>query len=251
MKNNAAKPVLPAPETHSSFKGAPQARKNTPPAAITTTGTEAELLIYDDIGEFFGMGISAAGVIDEINSIDSGIKSLTVRLNSPGGDVFDGAAIYNALARLRIPVNVHVDGVAASITSIIAMSGDTITMAANSLMMIHRPWRMSAGDADELRKDANVLDQVQEGMTRIYTARTGQPEAKINDLMAEETWMTADEALALGFSDATTDPVGVAARADLSKYPFKHVPKAWAEPPKQRPDYAARIAALAERRAAI
>ena len=254
MKMNAAKPILPTSSPHSTIAPRPQARRQAPQAAITTAGETAELLIYDDIGEFWGMGIGAESVVKDLSALGDDVKSLTVRINSPGGDVFDGAAIYNALARLRIPVNIEIDGLAASISSIIAMAGDTITMAANAMMMVHNPWMFSMGDAEVLRSDAHVLDQVQAGLVRIYAARTGQQDSIITDLMDAETWMTADEAMAHGFCDETTDPVSIAAHADLARYKFKHVPEAWtdpADPPPPRASYKDRIAALAQRRSEI
>lgn len=247
MKNSATKPVLPAPTDRPHIHARhPDPGKRTV-SALTVRDDTAELLLYDDIGEFWGMGTSAESVIDQLGELDDSIKNLTVRINSPGGDVFDGAAIYNALARQRIPVDVQIDGVAASIASIIAMAGDTITIASNAMMMVHNPWMMSMGDAAVLRSDATLLDQVRSGMTRIYTARTGQPEGVIEAIMDAETWMTAAEAVDQGFADETTEPVGAAARANLADYPYKHVPDGWDEPPAPVVDYRSKVAALAGR----
>ena len=253
MIMNNVKPVLLQDRTVNRYH-APQARRNKPQSGLQIRDGIAELLIYDDIGEFFGMGVSAEKIVKQLADMGDDAESVTVRINSPGGDVFDGGAIYNALARTRIPVNVQIDGLAASIASVIAMAGDTITMADNAMMMIHNPWMVSMGDADILRADAGVLDQVRDGLVRIYTARTGQPEQLIQDLMAAETWMTATEALEHGFTEEVTDPVGVSNRADLAAFPYHHVPKAWTEPvepPAPAPDMRDRVAALAERRAAL
>ena len=127
---------------------------------------------------------------------------LTVHLNSPGGDVFAGVAIYNALKDYtKGKVVVKVDGLAASIASVVAMAGDEIIMSPGSMMMIHNPWSIGVGSSDELRKAADTLDQIKDSILPIYTDRSGLSEDEVKDLMDAETWMTAEKAVELGFAD--------------------------------------------------
>jgi len=126
---------------------------------------------------------------------------LTVSLNSGGGDVFAGVSMYNALKNFDGNVTIRVDGLAASIASIIAMAGDKIIMSPGSMMMIHKPWTMAVGDANELDKVKEVLSDIEKSLLPIYTARTGKSEEEVQALLDAETWMTAEEAVAEGFAD--------------------------------------------------
>jgi ATP-dependent protease ClpP protease subunit len=128
-------------------------------AVVAKSADEAEVMIYDEIGMF---GVSAKQFVTDVKGIDA--KRITVALNTPGGDVFDGIAIYNALRQHDATINVRIDGLAASCGSLIAMAGDTIEMAANAYLMIHNPWTFAVGDAADMRKQADVLDKL-EGTT--------------------------------------------------------------------------------------
>lgn len=130
---------------------------------------------------------------------------LTVVINSPGGDVFAGLAIYNALVNHNGNVTVRVDGLAASIASVIAMSGDKIIMSPGSMIMIHRPSVYAAGTVDDMEKAKDVLLKIEEGITPIYARRTGLSDEKITELLEAETWMLADKAVELGFADEVSD----------------------------------------------
>lgn len=180
---------------------------------------DVEVLIFGEIGLF---GITAKEVIKEIR--DHGpITSLNVRINSPGGEVFDGLAIFNFLNSLDVEITVQVDGVAASIASVIAMAGDVINMAENAMMMIHNPWAFAGGDAAELREMADLLEKVQENLIGIYEKRTGQTRDEIQTLLDAETWFTAEEAVDAGLADNITDRLEIAAKVcdafDLSCFP--------------------------------
>ncbi|MCK5219101.1 Clp protease ClpP, partial [bacterium] len=119
---------------------------------------KVEILIYDQIGEdWFGDGVQAKKFAEELRDLGD-IETIELRINSPGGSVWDGNAIYNTLRGHKATVNVTIDGLAASIASVIAMSGDTITMPENALMMIHNPATIAFGEAEEMRKAANMLD---------------------------------------------------------------------------------------------
>jgi ATP-dependent Clp protease, protease subunit len=126
---------------------------------------------------------------------------LTVVLNSGGGDVFAGLSIYNALRELDAEVTIRVDGLAASIASIIAMAGDKVIMSPGSLMMIHRPSVFAAGNVDDLDKAKDLLLKIEESITPIYTEKTGLSGEKIAEMLEAETWMSAEEAVELGFAD--------------------------------------------------
>lgn len=184
----------------------------------------AEIYLYDEIGGgFFGGGISAKRFADDVKSLGK-IDTLNVRVNSPGGDVFDGLAIYNVLKRHPANVVMDIDGMALSIASVIVMAGDQINMAKNAMLMIHDPWTISAGTAEDFRKQADLMDQVKGNLVTTYADRTKMHTNQIVDLMSAETWMTADQALANGFIDGVTEDLQLAARFDLSR--FKHAPKA-------------------------
>ena len=130
---------------------------------------------------------------------------LTVVINSPGGDVFAGLAIYNALVNHNGNVTVRVDGLAASIASVIAMAGDKIIMSPGSMIMIHRPSVCAMGTVDDMEKAKDVLTKIEEGITPIYAKRTGLDEDKIAELLEAETWMLADKAVELGFADEVSE----------------------------------------------
>lgn len=131
--------------------------------------------------------------------------NLTVVINSPGGDVFAGLAIYNALVNHNGNVTVRVDGLAASIASVIAMAGDKIIMSPGSMIMIHRPSVYAAGTVDDMEKAKDVLLKIEEGITPIYAKRTGLSDEKIAELLEAETWMLADKAVELGFADEVSE----------------------------------------------
>lgn len=153
-------------------------------------------------------------------------KTINVRINSPGGDFFGGVAIYNALVRHSARVLVDVDGLAASVASVIAMAGDEVRMGRGTFLMIHDPWVGMIGNSAELRETAALLDKIAEGIAEIYAERTGKTERELLDLMREETWFNAVEAVEAGFADQATEEEAeedVKASFDLSI--FAHAPQ--------------------------
>lgn len=156
----------------------------------------AILSIFDDIGAY---GVTAAQFIKDLESL-GGVKNLTVKINSQGGNVQDGVAIYNALKQHPANVITEVNGWALSIASFIAMAGDTARMSSNGLLMIHNPWMSTTGDAAELRKSADVLDKTREALISGYL-RSGKTRAELIALLDAETWFNADEAIKAGFID--------------------------------------------------
>ena len=164
----------------------------------------AEILVYDVIGaDFFGEGVTAAGVKKELEALGD-VTDINVRINSPGGNVWDGIAIFNLLKQHKAQVHVQVDGIAASAASLIAMAGDLITMGEGSMMMIHNPWTLAIGSADELRKAADMVEKVEGQFVGIYSNRSGMKAERVGELMDAETWFTAAEAVESGFADDQT-----------------------------------------------
>ena len=163
---------------------------------IKSQNGEAEVLLYDVIGWPF---IDAEMFVRELNHIDADI--ITLRINSPGGDVFDGRAIFNALKSHPAKINTVIEGIAASMASIIALSGDTVTMSEGAFYMIHNPWVLMLGDSKELRKEADLLDKIGGELAKTYINKTGLTPSKIKQLMDDETWFTGEEAKSSGFID--------------------------------------------------
>lgn len=191
---------------------------------------ELDIYIYDQIGDYWGNSYSLKDLLEDIKA--ESFNKINLYINSPGGDVFDGVAIYNILQRVKsdknIKIDVHVDGMAASIASIIAMIGDNIYMPANSMLMIHNPWTYAAGNAIELRKTAEELDKICDSMKTIYLKRFNQTDEKLTELLDSETWLTADEALAYGLCDEVLEEVKIAAKFDDKAFRnYKNVPDAF------------------------
>jgi ATP-dependent Clp protease, protease subunit len=174
----------------------------------------AEIVIYDEIGAF---GIPAKTFLDELKAIGP-VTDLTVRINSPGGSVFDGIAIYNALKRHDAGITIWIDGIAASIASMIAMAGDEVIMPQNAMLMLHDPSALVIGTAADMRGVAEALDRMKAGMVAAYRDKSGRDDAEIEALMAAETWLSAQEAVDLGLADQVEQPVRMAAHFDLSRF---------------------------------
>ena len=190
---------------------------------IRARGTGAEVLIYDEIGAY---GVSAKGFLAELGALPDDAP-IDLRLNSPGGSVFDAVAIYNALTRHAGTITVWIDGIAASAASYIAMAGDEIVMPENAFLMIHDPSGIVMGTAADMRDMAGTLDKIAASMTRGYAAKSGKPEAQIAALMASETWFDASDALDLGLATRMAEPVRIAASFDIAR--FRNAPTALAE----------------------
>jgi ATP-dependent Clp protease, protease subunit len=155
-----------------------------------------------------------------------GKKAVNLYVNSGGGGVFAGMAIYSMIKRMSdsgTVITAYVDGLAASIASVIVMAASKIVMPSNALMMIHNPWSMAAGAADDLRKEAEALDKVKEVIVNVYAEKTGMSNDDISELMTDETWMTGEDALAFGFANETTAPVAMAASADKTRVKINSV----------------------------
>lgn len=197
-------------------------RAKTPFTIRSESATKAEIILYAGIGkDYWGDGsmISAKDFSDELKALPKTVNELTVRINSPGGDVFDGITIYNRLKQFDGTVNVFIDGLAASIASIIALAGDTITIGEGALFMVHLPWTFAMGNRTELDNVVNRLMDVEEQMIGIYAKRSGMDRAEIKALLEAETWMDADQAITNGFVDSKfEDSVPIAASAIRSPW---------------------------------
>jgi ATP-dependent Clp endopeptidase proteolytic subunit ClpP len=158
--------------------------------------SEAEIFIYDEIGMW---GVTAGDFVNALRDIKA--SKITLRINSPGGDVFDGIAIYNACKRHRAEMSVYVDGIAASAASFIAMAGDTVTMMPHTQMMIHEAHGLVIGPADDMRKMADILDKSSDNIAGIYAEKAGGTVEEWRARMRDETWFSAEEAVELGLAD--------------------------------------------------
>lgn len=187
----------------------------------------AELWIYDDIGEsLWGEGVAAKTFVPELNAITA--AQIDLHINSYGGNVFDGMAIHNALRRHPANVTTYIDGVAASIASIVALAGDEIIMPSNAMLMIHNPvGSVYWGSEQEMRQMADSLHQIKEAMLNVYDENSTKGRAELAAAMDAETWLTAADAIEYGFAKGEAAPLQMAACAkplDLGR--FKHIPAA-------------------------
>ncbi len=207
----------------------------------------AELLLYGVISSssWWGDEVTPKQFKQEMDALGE-VSQINVYINSEGGDVFAGQAIHSMLKRHQAKVNVYVDGLAASIASVVAMAGDTIYMPRNAMMMVHNPWTIAMGNAEDFRKMADTLDTVRDSIIAAYEDKSGMKRDKIIELLDAETWLTAEEAVSYGLADEIEQEKEIAAsltgglltvndrQMDLSK--FKNPPKlAFIPPPKQKP----------------
>lgn len=207
-----------------------------------TSETEAELTVYGDIGEW--LDVDSRKFTRELKQITA--KQISVRINSGGGSVFTAQAILSSLRRHKAEIIVYIDGIAASAASVIAMAGDLIVMPSNAMMMIHNPSIGAWGESKDMRKTADILDKVRDTIVAAYKEKTGLEESKIVDLMNEETWLTANEAVELGFADEVENYQDIAAsmnsgtmfvngvQVDASN--FKNLPQSWFKNSGEQPE---------------
>ena len=181
---------------------------------IRARASGAEVLIYDEIGAY---GVTAKGFLAELGAMADD-AAIDLRLNSPGGSVFDAVAIFNALKRHAGEITVWIDGIAASAASYIAMAGDSVVMPQNAFLMIHDPSGLVMGTAEDMRSTADALEKVKGSLIQGYAAKSGKPDGEIAALMAAETWLDAEEALALGLIDRIAEPVKLAASFDIARF---------------------------------
>jgi ATP-dependent Clp protease protease subunit len=194
---------------------------NKPWFRLRASRKTAELLLYQEIG--LG-GQSSQELFERLEALGA-LEQITIRINSPGGDVFEALAIHNTLTRHPARIVVTVDALCASAATLVALAGDEVRMADNALWMIHEPWTVAMGNSADLLKQSDLLDTVAEQIVGIYARRTGLTGEEIRDLMRAETWYTAAQALAAGFVDAIDEPLRMAA---LIRHPlnrFQNAPE--------------------------
>lgn len=181
------------------------------------SSTKAEIVLYAGIGQDWwgdGSNISAKQFSDELKKLDNSTTEIVLRLNSNGGDVFHGITIYNLLRQHKAKVTVYIDGLAASIASVIALAGDEILIGEGAMVMIHLPWTWAMGNRMELENTVGRLMDVEEQILGIYAKRTGLEKVELKAMLEAETWMGADEALEKKFVTAKTeDSLAIAASA--------------------------------------
>ena len=212
--------------------------------ALQASGEAAErvieVFVYGEIGTW---GITANQFVQDLRAMDDGVSPVIAAFNSIGGDLFDGLAMHNALSRLGERCTGRIDALAASAASVAVCGAHKVVIAANAMLMIHNPWTYAAGDAEDFRKVADVLDQTMEAIIAAYKAKAPDiDEVELRRLVAAETWLTANEAVALGLADEVGDGVKVKAclgqGAVLQRY--QHAPAELLaqldEPPEDDPE---------------
>lgn len=198
--------------------------------ATANSDDTGEIYIYGDIVSYKwdDADVTAADFAKDLNALGD-IKTLNIYINSYGGSVFQGQAVYSILKRHSAEKNVYVDGIAASIASLIATAGDNIYMPENAMMMIHNPWGFAMGNAQEMRQMADSLDKIRKAMIPAYLNKTGEKltEDKLVELLDAESWLTAQECYDYGLCDKLLEEKKIAASVStemLEKY--KNVPDA-------------------------
>jgi len=201
----------------------PRAMELWNPGVKAAADSEATIGIYDVIGDYWGEGMTANIVSAVLRRVGAD-KPVTVFINSPGGDVFEGFAIYNLLRAHKGEVTVKVVGMAASAASLIAMAGDRVEVARAGFLMIHNTWAAVIGNRNDLRKASDELEQFDSAMVSIYEARTGIDASALSDMLDNESWLAGKDAIAKGFADAylpadelDQDDEGSERRAALNK----------------------------------
>lgn len=201
-------------------------------------GSTAEVFLYDAIvadpleAEWFG-GVAPEPFVQALRGITA--STINLRINSPGGSVFAGRAIEQALRDHPAKVVAHIDGVAASAAAFVAMGADEVVMGKGALMMIHKAWSLAYGNADDLISAAALLEKIDSTQVQTFVDRTGQSAEQVDKWLTAETWFTADEAVAAGFADRVAEAAPKAqARWNLSAY--AHAPQMPAQPAAPQPD---------------
>ena len=201
------------------------------PFSITNkTETTAEILLYGEIGENWdGTGITALKFTEELKKIPASVKNIDIRINSFGGSVFEGMVIYTRLKEHKAKKTVYVDGLAASIASVIAMSGDEIVMGDGSFIMIHKPISGVRGNAHEMERMIGILDKIEEQMITIYSKKTKMSRAELSSMLDAETWIPCEECMKLGMADRQIEAKEtlylVASAFEKGSKFFKNAPK--------------------------
>lgn len=190
--------------------------------ALETNGSEADVYIFGDITswEWLESDISSYTLSKELKELDTKVETINVHINSYGGEVAEGLAIYNMLRNHKAKVRTYCDGFACSIASVIFMAGEERIMSNVSLLMVHNAWMYTAGNADQLRKDADDLDKITQASIEAYKSHISITEDELKELLDNETWLSPAEALEMGFAtsivgESATDKAAASARKAL------------------------------------
>lgn len=194
---------------------------------IEQNGREATVYIYDIIGADWAGGVSAAEFVPMLVALD--VDTIHLRINSPGGDVFDGRTIATALAQHPARIVAHIDGQAASAATYVALAADEVEIAEGGFFMIHQAWTIAIGNADEFQKTVDLLRKVDASIVADYQRKTGKDEKQIVEWMAATTWFTAEEAVEFGFVDRIA-PGQKAAKNQWNLAAYGNAPAALTEP---------------------
>ncbi len=227
-------------------KPAAGAKPNGYRVVANKASNSAEIYVYGVIGgDWFGEGVTAKQFADDLKALGN-VKTIDLRINSEGGSVFDGKAMYSLLNEHKAKIIVHVDGLAASAASFLAMAGDEIEIAEGGFVMIHNAYMIAMGDAREMRRSADMLDTVNNTIIDVYAARTKGDRKAIATMMDDETWMTGAEAVKNGFADRMVENLKVAASVSHPEAlkTFKKIPAALKPGARRAAAAFARIAAL-------
>jgi ATP-dependent protease ClpP protease subunit len=192
-------------------------RRNDKMKLVERDGANLRCNIFGEIGA----DVPAAEFLKQLSDCGAAAK-MVIYVDSAGGSAFDGLSIYTGIARHAAYKTTEILGIAASAASIIAMAADEVHMAADAFMMIHDPWTSMTGTAAELKKRAGLLEKTTDRLVSIYVRRTGLDPEKVRQMMTDETWLDASEAVSAGFVDMILAPTRLAAAADLSH--FRHAP---------------------------
>ncbi len=174
-------------------------------SVATEDGPTGEISIHDEIGLY---GVTASAFLQELKALGP-VKNISLSIHSPGGSVMDGSAIFSALKAHPARIEARVEGLAASMASVIAMAADHLTIPSNAFFMVHKPSGGSFGNAPDMRKMADLLDKIEGTLAQAYIDKTGLPAETIADMLSEETWLNGEEAVELGFADSVTEAVEV------------------------------------------
>jgi ATP-dependent Clp protease protease subunit len=197
------------------------------PVNLVRNESEATIYIYDVIDAYWG--ISAKGVVDALTQA-AGATTLHIRINSPGGDVMESRAIIEAIKRFSGKTIAHIDGLAASAATSVALAAEEVDISDGGFFMIHNASGMVWGDKTDMRETADLLEKVEGVIVAEYAAETGQEPAKIIEWMDAETWFTAQEAIDAGFVDRLA-PTAAKAKNTWNLSAFAKAPAALAAPP--------------------
>lgn len=210
---------------------------------VARSKDSAEIYLYGIIGgDWFGEGVTAKQFADDLKALGA-VKTIDLRINSEGGSVFDGKAMYSLLNEHKAKIIVHIDGLAASAASFVAMAGDEIQIAEGGFVMIHNAYMVAIGDARAMRQSADMLDTVNNTIIDVYASRTKADRKAIAKMMDDETWMTGADAVKNGFADKMVENLKVAASVSHPER-FQKLPAALKPNHRRAAAALSRIAAL-------